>query len=110
MKAVFDPEYIRRINGPNVKTKGSKMDKALALMDDIAQFRESTGVFSRIVMIWCGSTEVFHRAAAGSWKTGRKFRRRGCATTIPGDRSQPDLRVRDALKSGVPFANGALPT
>ena len=34
MKAVFDPEYIRRINGPNVKTKGSKMDKAQALMDD----------------------------------------------------------------------------
>jgi len=62
MKAVFDPEYIRRINGPNVKTKGSKMDKAQALMDDIAQFRDSTGV-SRLVMIWCGSTEVFHKPA-----------------------------------------------
>ncbi len=48
MKAVFDPEYIRRINGPNVKTKGSKMDKAQMLMDDIAQFRDSTGV-SRVV-------------------------------------------------------------
>ena len=63
MKAVFDPEYIRRINGPNVKTQGSKMDKAQALMEDIEQFRKSSDA-SRLVMIWCGSTEVFHRAAA----------------------------------------------
>jgi myo-inositol-1-phosphate synthase len=63
MKAVFDPEYIRRINGPNVKTKGSKMDKAQELMADIAGFRKSSGA-SRLVMIWCGSTEVFHRPAA----------------------------------------------
>ena len=28
MKAVFDPEYIKRITGPNVKDRGSKMDKA----------------------------------------------------------------------------------
>src|SRR5581483_4583390 len=40
MKAVFDPEYIRRINGPNVKDKGTKMDKAEMLMEDIANFRK----------------------------------------------------------------------
>src|ERR1019366_5321030 len=62
MKAVFDPEYIRRINGPNVK-QGSKMEKAEMLMDDIRRFQEDNGV-SRTVMIWCGSTEVFHRPAA----------------------------------------------
>ena len=28
MKAVFDPEYIRRINGPNVKKARTKMDQA----------------------------------------------------------------------------------
>jgi hypothetical protein len=28
MKAVFDHEYVKRINGPNVKKGGSKMDKA----------------------------------------------------------------------------------
>ena len=60
MKAVFDPEYIRRINGPNVKQAATKMEKAEMLMDDIAQFRRNYGV-SRPVMIWCGSTEVFHR-------------------------------------------------
>jgi len=62
MKAVFDQEYVKRITGPNVKTKGSKMDKAEMLMEDIGNFRQSSGA-SRLAMIWCGSTEVFHRAA-----------------------------------------------
>ena len=42
MKAVFDQNYVKRIHGPNVKTGGSKMDKAEMLMEDIRQFREST--------------------------------------------------------------------
>src|SRR6185295_8456060 len=63
MSAVFDQEYVKRINGPNVKTKGSKMDKAHALMADIEGFRK-TNQCSRLAMIWCGSTEVFHRPAA----------------------------------------------
>jgi myo-inositol-1-phosphate synthase len=63
MQAVFDPEYVRRLNGPNVKQAASKMDKAEMLMDDIRKFRESTGA-ERLVMVWCGSTEVFHKPSA----------------------------------------------
>ena len=100
MKAVFDPEYIRRINGPNVKTKGSKMDKAQALMDDIAQFRDSTGV-SRLVMIWCGSTEVFHRAAAVH-QTVESFEK-GLCNNDP-DIAPSQIYAYAALKSGVPVA------
>ncbi len=37
MKAVFDTDYVRRIHGPNVKDRGTKMDKAEMLMDDIQQ-------------------------------------------------------------------------
>ena len=59
MPAVFDHEFVRRIDGPNKKPKGSKMDHAEMLMDDISAFRESTGA-ARLAMIWCGSTEVFH--------------------------------------------------
>jgi len=51
MKAVFDPEYIRRINGPNVKEGKTKMDKADMLMEDIEQFRKTNNT-SRNVMIW----------------------------------------------------------
>ncbi len=40
MKAVFDQNFVKRINGPNVKTGGTKMDYAEAVMDDIRQFQE----------------------------------------------------------------------
>ena len=63
MKAVFDREYIRRIDGPNVKQAATKMEKAEMLMDDIVQFRKNSGA-ERLVMIWCASTEVFHRPGA----------------------------------------------
>ena len=39
MKAVFDPQYVKRINGPNVKQAPNKMDKARMLMDDIRKFK-----------------------------------------------------------------------
>jgi len=39
MPAVFEKEYVKRIDGPNVK-KGSKMDRAQMLIDDIAKFRK----------------------------------------------------------------------
>ena len=40
MKAVFDQNFVKRLNGPNVKTGGTKMDYAEAVMDDIRQFWE----------------------------------------------------------------------
>ena len=35
MQAVFDQSFVKRLNGPNVKTGGSKMDYAEMVMDDI---------------------------------------------------------------------------
>ena len=58
MKAVFDHDYVKRIHGPNVKATGTKMDKAEALMEDIQEFKKRNSC-NRLVMIWCGSTEVF---------------------------------------------------
>jgi myo-inositol-1-phosphate synthase len=103
MKAVFDPDYIRRLNGPNVKTGGSKMDKAEMLMEDIHEFRESTGA-ARLVMIWCGSTEVFHRPAAVH-QTLKDFEC-GLMKNDP-EISPSQIYAYAALKSGVPYANGA---
>jgi len=103
MTAVFDPEYVRRINGPNVKQGGTKMDKAEALIADIEAFRRSTGV-SRLVMIWCGSTEVFHRPAAVH-QSLRDFEH-GLTTNDP-EISSSQIYAYASLKSGVPYANGA---
>ena len=103
MTAVFDQEYVKRITGPNVKTKGSKMVKAEALMDDIKQFTIKNKT-KRNVMIWCGSTEVFHRPAEchQSLAAFEKGLRKNDPEISPSQ-----IYAYAALKSGVPYANGA---
>jgi myo-inositol-1-phosphate synthase len=103
MKAVFDQEYVKRIIGPNIKEKGTKMDKAEMLMEDIRNFRETSGA-SRLAMIWCGSTEVFHKAAAVH-QTLKDFEC-GLVKNDP-EISPSQIYAYAALKSGVPYANGA---
>ena len=103
MKAVFDQEYVKRIIGPNVKDKGTKMDKAEMLMEDIRNFRETSGA-SRLAMIWCGSTEVFHKPAAVH-QTLKDFEC-GLVKNDP-EISPSQIYAYAALKSGVPYANGA---
>jgi myo-inositol-1-phosphate synthase len=103
MKAVFDQNYVKRLHGPNVKAGGSKMDQAEMLVEDIRQFRESTGA-ARLVMIWCGSTEVFHTPAAVH-QTLKDFE---CGLQKNDPEIAPSqIYAYAALKSGVPFANGA---
>ncbi len=103
MPAVFDSNYVKRINGPNQKPKGSKMDHAEMLMDDIVKFKERTGA-SRLAMIWCGSTEVFHRASEVH-STLARFEK-GLTESDP-EISPSQIYAYAALKSGVPYANGA---
>jgi myo-inositol-1-phosphate synthase len=103
MKAVFDQDYVKRINGPNVKQNGSKMDKAEMLMQDIEDFRTANDC-SRLVMIWCGSTEVFHKPAAVH--ASMKDFECGLMKNDP-DIAPSQIYAYAALKSGVPFANGA---
>jgi myo-inositol-1-phosphate synthase len=103
MKAVFDQEYVRRINGPNVKQARTKMDQAGMLMEDIEGFRQAHGC-ARMVMIWCASTEVFHRPSAVH-QTLRDFEC-GLQTNDP-EIAPSQIYAYAALKSGVPFANGA---
>ena len=103
MQAVFDSDYVKRINGPNVKTEGSKMDKAHALMEDIRQFKEQHGV-ARCVMIWCASTEVFHKPVAVHQSLAAF--EAGLAANDP-DIAPSQIYAYAALQMGVPFANGA---
>ena len=103
MKAVFDPNYVSRISGPNVKTGSSKMDLAHHLMADIHQFKKSNRC-DRLVMVWCGSTEKYQTQAAvhQSWAAFE----RGLQENSP-DISPSQIYAYAALKSGIPFANGA---
>ena len=103
MEAVFDREYVRRIHGPNVKEARTKMEKAEMLMDDVRQFQKRTGV-ARTVMIWCGSTEVFHKPSQVH-ETIKKFER-GLQKNDP-EIAPSQIYAYAALKLGIPYANGA---
>jgi myo-inositol-1-phosphate synthase len=103
MKAVFDQNFVKRIQGPNIKAKGSKMDQAEMVMDDIRQFQQRTGV-ARTTMIWCGSTEVYHQPAAVH-ATLKDFEC-GLQKNDP-EISPSQIYAYAALKSGVGYANGA---
>src|SRR5450755_753186 len=63
MKAVFDHEYVKKIDGPNVKKGKNKMDLAEQLRQDIRDFKKSSGA-SRLITIWCASTETFIEPSA----------------------------------------------
>jgi myo-inositol-1-phosphate synthase len=103
MQAVFDQKFVKRLNGPNVKAGGTKMDYAEAVMDDIRKFQERTKV-TRTVMIWCGSTEVYHEAAEVHSSLERF--ERGLRENDP-EISPSQIYAYAALKMGIPYANGA---
>ncbi len=103
MKAVFDHNYVRRIDGPNVKTGGNKMDWPKPSWRTSGEFKKRNGC-SRLVMIWCGSTEVFHKSAAVHQSIAAF--RRGASKDDP-DIAPSQIYAYAALKLRVPFANGA---
>ncbi len=103
MTAVFDQNYVKRINGPNVKTGANKMAMAEQLMADIAGFKKANKC-DRLVMIWCGSTETFTKPSAvhATLAAFEKGLAKNSADIAPSQ-----VYAYAALKSGVPFANGA---
>jgi len=102
MPAVFDTAWVRRLDGPNVK-KGTLREKAEALVQDIRGFMEGNGC-GRGVMVWTGSTEVYAEIGP-SHQTLKSFE-------AALDRSDPTIAPSmvyawAALKTGLPFLNGA---
>ena len=103
MQAAFDQAYVRRLDGPNVKPAGTKMEWAEALREDIRRRMEETGA-ARAVMVWCGSTEVYLRPAP-CHETIEAFEA-GLEADDPAI-APSQLYAYAAIKEGVPYANGA---
>ena len=55
MKAVFDQNYVKRLNGENVKTGKNKLDLAEQLIAEIEEFKRKNKC-ARLVMVWAAST------------------------------------------------------
>jgi len=58
MPAAFEQTWVKRLHPNNLKTGATKMDLAEQIMEDIRQFKKTSGA-ARLVMIWCGSTELY---------------------------------------------------
>src|SRR5512146_1081447 len=56
--AVFDRQYVKRLDGPNVKKGANKKELAQQVVEDIRRFKAENAC-DRLVMMWCGSTEIF---------------------------------------------------
>jgi len=102
-KAVFDRNYVKMLDGPNVKKGKNKMELAEQLREDIRNFKKSSGA-SRLVTIWCGSTEVFLKPSKvhqtlESFEKGLRESDKNIAPSM--------IYAYASLMEGVPFANGA---
>ena len=104
MTAVFSHDWVKKLEGvDHVKTEGTLMDKAEALIADIERFKADEGC-DRLVMVWCGSTEAYRaptevHSSVASFEQGLKEDHREIAPS--------QVYAYAALKAGVPFANGA---
>ncbi|MFD2245333.1 inositol-3-phosphate synthase [Pontibacter ruber] len=103
MKAVFDRSYISNLDGDHVKQAATKAELAKAVMDDIENFKEANDC-SRIVMVWCGSTEKYIEVSAVH-ETIESFEE-GLLNNDPAI-SPSMIYAYAAIKLGVPFMNGA---
>ena len=103
MAAVFEQNYVKRITGENVKTGKNKMDLAEQLIADIARFKSENNC-SRLVMVWCASTEIYIEESPihASLESLEKAMYDSDPFIAPSM-----IYAYAALKSGVPFANGA---
>jgi len=102
-KAVFDHNYVKNIDGPNVKKGKNKMELAEQVRADIRDFKKTSGA-ARLMTVWCGSTETFLEPTAvhQSVKALEKGLTQNDEAIAPSM-----IYAYASLMEGVPFANGA---
>jgi len=103
MRAVFDQNYVKRLTGTNVKKGANKLALARQLIQEIEEWKRKNKC-SRLVMVWAASTEIFLKPHAihktlESFERGMRENHRSIAPSM--------VYAYAALKSGIPFANGA---
>jgi len=103
MDAVFDSQYVRRLTGKRVKRASTKMDLADQLTEDIRSFKAREGC-SRLVMIWCGSTETYlerngKHADPALFEKALKENDPSISPSM--------IYAYAAIREGIPYINGA---
>lgn len=103
MKAVFDQNFVKRLHGTWVKSAPTKWELMEQVKEDIRNFKRENNC-DRVVMIWCGSTEVFtplgeiHKTLPALEKAMKENH---------ADIAPSNLYAYAAVSEGVPYINGA---
>lgn len=103
MKAVFDRNYVKNLDGQHIKEAASKWDLANELIADIENFKVENGC-DRVVLVWCASTEKYTEESAvhqsiEAFEQGLKDNDPSIAPSM--------IYAYASIKTGSPFANGA---
>jgi myo-inositol-1-phosphate synthase len=101
--AVFDQRYVKRLDGPNVKKGKNKKDLAEQVIADIRKFKADNNL-DRMVMLWCGSTEIFATESAAHASIAA-FEQ----ALEQNDPAIPSSMVYAyaAIREGIPYTNAA---
>ncbi|MDP9961851.1 inositol-3-phosphate synthase [Chryseobacterium lathyri] len=102
-KAVFDKNYVKNLDGTHIKQAETKWDLAEAIIRDIETFKLDNNL-DRIVIVWCASTEKYFDSSEvhqtiEAFEEGLRNNDAGIAPSM--------IYAYAAIKSGIPFANGA---
>jgi myo-inositol-1-phosphate synthase len=103
MRAFFDRDYVKNLDGKFIKQSATRWDAAQELIRDIDNFKKANNL-SRVVVIWTGSTEKYIEASAvhetiASFEAGLKNNDTAIAPSM--------VYAYAAVSQGIPFINGA---
>ena len=101
--AVFDQRYVKRLMGTNVKTGATKREIAEQVRADIRAFKDAHHL-DRLVMVWCGSTEIFMTPTAAHQSIAA-FEQ--AMESNADEIASSMVYAYAALKEGIPYANAA---
>jgi len=101
--AVFRKEFVKNLDGKNVKPQKKHLDLVAALKDDISSFKKKNDI-DRCIMIWCASTETYLQVK-DVHTSSAKFEK-GLKNNDPSI-SPSMIYAYAAITSGIPYINGS---
>ncbi len=103
MKAVFNKNYVKKLDGTHVKKANNWYEYYEMVREDIRNFKKQHGL-DRMVMIWTGSTEIFMKesdvhASKAAFEKAMKENHPDIAPSM--------VYAWAAIAEGLPYVNGA---
>ena len=105
LKAAFDKNYAKRLDGDNVKQCKDRWDMMEQVREDIRNFKKESGV-DRVVVLWAASTEIYVAPDKNVHYTLEQLEAAMKANDV--DHISPSMcYAYAALKENCPFIMGA---